>query len=209
MWPHSSPLRRRHQGGPSWSRLRLSQSTVPLIVRLVLQVGALPRKRLCLLWSSQHPFGYVKQSPHRCSVSVVWWFLFKLWGSIRWACFQMVSLCQCLFCTRTHDQARNRPTVLVVSWVWQPSEVFAPLLIRFNGHRFVFCFFGHKQTSTLIPQNRIACCRVCWMPCWHHGSARCSVDCKRDFCLHPLSDLTPTACPTDSMLWTVNLLHTQ
>ena len=38
---------------------------------------------------------------------------------------------------------------------------------------------------------------------------RCRVDCKRDFVCTLLSDLTPTACPTDSMLWTVNLLHTQ
>ena len=66
-----------------------------------------------------------------------------------------------------------------------------------------FCIFGHKQTSTLIPHDRLVRCRVryssfsipvrsvpscCWMPC------RTSA-----------SDLTPTAWPTDS----INLSRTQ
>ena len=41
----------------------------------------------------------------------------------------MVWLCPFLFCMRTHDQARSRPIVLVVSCVWQPSESSSPLLV--------------------------------------------------------------------------------
>ena len=57
-----------------------------------------------------------------------------------------------------------------------------------------FCFFGHKQTSTLDPHNRLASRRVysgfcvpvttvasrCWMPCRHHCPARCGVESRVD-----------------------------
>ena len=70
-------------------RVRLSQSTVPLIVRLVLHVCALQPKRMCLLWSSEHLLGCTRQPVqtflrHRdvhdflqLAVGVVWCFNFN------------------------------------------------------------------------------------------------------------------------------------
>ena len=64
-------------------------------------------------------------------------------------------------------------------------------LSRFNRHEFAFCISGHKQTSTLIPHNRLASRRVrysgfrvpvtpvpscCWMPCRHGLS--CTLPCQ-------------------------------
>ena len=66
---------------------------------------------------------------------------------------------------------------------------------RFDRHEFAFSIFGHKQTSTFVPHNRLSNRRVlcsgfrvpvtsvpscCWMPCQHHCPARCRVDSKRD-----------------------------
>ena len=95
---------------------------------------------------------------------------------------------------------------------------------RFNGHWSALCILGYKQPSTLIPHSRLASCRVWYssfrvpmtpepsyrgMPCRHHGPARCRVDSKRDLSAPPLSDLTPTAGQTDSMLCPINLSRTQ
>ena len=64
-------------------------------------------------------------------------------------------------------------------------------LSRFNDHGFAFCILGHKQTSTLIPYNRLASCRVryssfsvrvtsvpscCWMPC--RAPLSCTLPCR-------------------------------
>ena len=69
-------------------------------------------------------------------------------------------------------------------------------LSRFNRHEFAFCIFGHTQTSTLVPYNRLSRCLIrysgfsvpvtpvpscCWMPCRYHCLARCRVDAKRDW----------------------------
>ena len=88
-------------------------------------------------------------------------------------------------------------------------------LSRFNRHEFAFCIFGHRQTSTLVPHNRLASRRVLYSG-FHVPNDNCpprvagclagttvlhaAVSSPNVICLHLLCDLTPTACPTDSMV---------
>ena len=88
-------------------------------------------------------------------------------------------------------------------------------LSRFDRHEFAFCIFGHKQTSTHITHDRLARCRALCsgfpapMTSVHRVAVGCiasttvlhaAVSIPNVICLRLLSDLTPTACPTDSML---------
>ena len=61
---------------------------------------------------------------------------------------ETVSLCQCLFCMRTHDQARNRPIVPCCVMGLTSIRGFSHLcLSRFNCYGFAFCIFGQTNVD--------------------------------------------------------------
>ena len=99
------------------------------------------------------------------------------------------------FALPTHDEARNKPTVLVVMGLAAIRGLHTSAFRDSMVIVFPCCILEHKQASTLIPHGRLASCRVRYssfrvpvtpvpscpgMPCRHHGAARCRVDCKRD-----------------------------
>ena len=132
----------------------------------------------------------------------------KLWGSIRWVCFQMVSLCQCLFGVRTRKSDPEQTQCLCCQGLHSHRRSSHLCLSRLDGHRFALCILAHKQTSTLIPHNRLASCRIwyssfrvptssvpsfCGMIGRRRRSARCCGDpnviCPHLFCLIRLPQL--------------------
>ena len=103
---------------------------------------------------------------------------------------------------------------LLCHWVDRHRRPSHLCLSRVNRHEFAFCILGHKQTSTLVLHNRLASRRVLYstflvqrhifprVAGCHAGTTvlHAAVPIPHVICLHRLSDLTPTACPTDSML---------
>ena len=93
-----------------------------------------------------------------------------------------------------HDQPETDTLCLLCHGFNSHQKCSHHCLSRFNSHGFALCIIEYMQTSTFIPYNRLANCRVrhsnfvpltlvsscCWMPFRHHSPARCRVDSKRE-----------------------------
>ena len=140
----SLSLRRRHQDCPSWSRLRVSRSTVPIVVRLVLQVCALPPKKMCLRLFQTLLCQHDVHDFLRLAVGVVWCFdsnceVPSVGRALTWYHSASVS---CV-CERT-IRAETDPLSLSCHGFDRHQGSSHLGMSRFNGHWLVFCIFGHN-----------------------------------------------------------------